>query len=312
MPAERTPCGEGMLVLGVMMTGRAARRAKGRAYGSDREGGPLAQRPYTLFYTAAADDIMGKRVCHGSTELLGYTGSPRTAAPDFWASMIHPEDRLRVIKEMSAILRTGSLSAEYRLLCADGSCRWVLDGAVLLRDGNGVPREIVGAIHDITSRRQLDEGIWEHELFLETLLESASKGLFVLDEGTNLVYLTKPLEALLGLGPGDWVKGDARLKMHPADRGPARDRILRALGGRPCTCKLRVGAASGTYLGLVIDLSPVKWHDHDLVLGVVTGIRPPRPATIASPAPANAAPRPCGRRPGEGPANSTAFNIRKR
>ena len=242
---------------------------KGETAKGSTTGMAVAVQRSTAFYTAAADDIMGKRACNGSRELLGYSCGPARDDPDFWITRIHPADRLRVIRELSAITKKGSISAEYRLLCADGSYKWVLDGAVLLRDGSGAPLEIVGAIHDITDRKVLDEGIWEHEEFLETLLESASLGLFVLDRRTNLVYLTAACQRILGLKPGDWVHGDSRMRIHPDDLKGAMACFRKALGGRACRCNTRVRDPAGAYRRLAVDLSPVRWRGQNFVLGVI-------------------------------------------
>ena len=160
------------------------------------------------------------------------------------------------------------------LRCADGTYRWVLDGAVMLRDQQGSPREIVGAVHDITDRKELDEGIWEHEEFLDTLLESASKGLFVVDKKIKLVYVTAACQALLGLSPSDWVRDGRGLRFHPADAKRAGACFLRALNGSPGRCESRVRVADGSYVRMGIDLSPVKWRGREFVLGIINDLRP--------------------------------------
>jgi len=258
---------------GIMMTGRkAGARNRTVVSGSARAAAPVPAG--TVFYTAPPGDLVGRRACHGGLELLGYSCGPARDDPEFWGERIHPEDRQRVVREMSGLAGKGSVSCEYRLRCADGSYKWVLDGAVMLRDQRGSPREIVGAVHDITDRKELDEGIWEHEEFLDTLLESASNGLFVVDEKCNLVYLTAKCQALLGLSTADWVRDECCLPFHPADAKGARARFFRALNGKPCRCRSRVRVADGSYGRMTIDLSPVMWRGREFVLGIISEVRP--------------------------------------
>jgi PAS domain S-box-containing protein len=143
----------------------------------------------------------------------------------------------------------------------------------MLRDQRGSPREIVGAVHDITDRKELDEGIWQHEEFLETLLESASKGLFVVDEKSRSVYVTAACQALLGLTTSDWVRDERGLNFHPADAKGAGARFFKALHGSPCRCRTRVKVADGSYQRITIDLSPVNWRGREFVMGIVGGVR---------------------------------------
>ena len=256
-----------------MITSRKAGE-KARASVSDMASASAPVPSTTVFYTAPPDDFVGRRACHGGLELLGYSCGPARDDPGFWGERIHPEDRQRVAREMSGLGRKGSASCEYRLRCADGSYKWVLDGAVMLRDQQGSAREIVGAVHDITDRKELDEGIWEHEEFLDTLLESASKGLFVVDEQSNLVYLTAICQALLGLTTSDWVRDERCLRFHPADAKGAGGRFFRALHGSPCRCECRVKVADGSYMQMTMDLSPVKWRGNEFVLGILNDLRP--------------------------------------
>jgi signal transduction histidine kinase/CheY-like chemotaxis protein len=53
------------------------------------------------------------------------------------------------------------MSAEYRWVCADGSHRWFLDRAVLIRDHDGHPQEIFGSCLDITDRRRIEQQLFQ-------------------------------------------------------------------------------------------------------------------------------------------------------
>lgn len=254
-----------------MMTGRNA-GTRARASVQARAEMDAPDRPTTVFYTAPPGDFVGRRACHGGLELLGYPCGPARDDPGFWGEKIHPDDRQRVLRHMSGLAGKGSASCEYRLRCADGSYKWVLDGAVMLRDQQGSPLEIVGAVHDITDRKALDEGIWEHEAFLETLLESASKGLFVVDENFRLVYLTAACQALLGLSTADWVRVERGLMFHPMDAKGAGGRLFSALHDAPCRCQTRIKVADGSYRRMTIELSPVRWRERDFVLGIISEV----------------------------------------
>ncbi|MBM4250212.1 MAG: PAS domain S-box protein [Euryarchaeota archaeon] len=225
----------------------------------------------TVFYTAPPGDIVGRRACHGGLELLGYSCSPAREDAGFWGEKIHPDDRRRVMREMAVLVGKGSVSCEYRLQCADGSYKWVLDGAVLLRDQAGGPTEIVGAVHDISNRKALDEGIWEHEEFLDTMLESTPGGVFLLDGRSRIVYLTKRCQDFLGLSDRHWVRGNARFRVHPSDASAVSARMRRALGGKPCGCTARVKAADGSYKRAGLEFSPVSWRGRSFLLGIVGG-----------------------------------------
>jgi PAS domain S-box-containing protein len=94
---------------------------------------------------------------NGMSTLFGHDAGPHPA-PDWWLSLIHPEDRQRVQQELrAAIPRDGGLwTSRYRFQRADGGYAHVLDHGYALPDtGDGV--HVVGAMVDITRQVELQE-----------------------------------------------------------------------------------------------------------------------------------------------------------
>ena len=75
----------------------------------------------------------------------------------WWKERLHPEDADRVISVRDEAWHSGqpSWSAEYRLRKADGGYAHVLHRALILRDAEKRPIRVVGALLDMTERRQL-------------------------------------------------------------------------------------------------------------------------------------------------------------
>jgi signal transduction histidine kinase/CheY-like chemotaxis protein len=79
-------------------------------------------------------------------------------ALDFAAflEVVHPDDRDRIAEAAGAALKTGHpYEAEYRVLQADGSARWVKSRAETIREGDRAVR-MIGISYDITARKQAD------------------------------------------------------------------------------------------------------------------------------------------------------------
>jgi PAS domain S-box-containing protein len=72
---------------------------------------------------------------------------------DFFASVLHPDDRARVMGETSTSLEIGAerWSEEYRVLAKDGRVVWVRDDAWIVRDEQGEPMHIQGFMIDVTA-----------------------------------------------------------------------------------------------------------------------------------------------------------------
>jgi PAS domain S-box-containing protein len=135
------------------------------------------------------------------TELLGYSPEDATKGSAWWAGILHPDDRDRVLAEWAGSDDRGDTYAgEYRLLARDGREVWIRDEAVLHRDGEGRPLHWQGVMVDVTAAKRAQEDL-ERALELE---RQATEEMRRADE-IKTTFLTAvshdirtPLSAILG------------------------------------------------------------------------------------------------------------------
>jgi PAS domain S-box-containing protein len=100
------------------------------------------------------------RTQYMSPQIEAMLGYPVEAwlEPDFFPTILHPDDRERVFAEVD---RTHSLGedfrAEYRLIGSDGRVVWVLDETIAVRDDAYRPRLLQGFMIDITAQRSTED-----------------------------------------------------------------------------------------------------------------------------------------------------------
>jgi PAS domain S-box-containing protein len=110
-----------------------------------------------VYSAAIGFGFVGPRfISDAIADLIGFPPSALRDDPQLWVARIHPDDRERVLAEVAQITELGGMATEYRWLCADGSHRWFLDRAVLVRH-EGRPFEIFGSCLDITDRRHVEQ-----------------------------------------------------------------------------------------------------------------------------------------------------------
>jgi PAS domain S-box-containing protein len=93
-------------------------------------------------------------------QLLGYTDErdfPNVL--DSWASRLHPADKDRVLAAFRAHLVDTSgrtpYDIEYRLALRNGEYRWFRATGTTLRDANGIPLRVAGALKDIDDNKKM-------------------------------------------------------------------------------------------------------------------------------------------------------------
>jgi len=94
-----------------------------------------------------------------SVRQFGYTPDDLLSQRIRFLDITHPDDRERVATEVAvhAAAHHREYNQEYRILCADGSARWVDDHTVVRFDGSGHITHHEGLITDITARRLAED-----------------------------------------------------------------------------------------------------------------------------------------------------------
>jgi two-component system, cell cycle sensor histidine kinase and response regulator CckA len=90
--------------------------------------------------------------------MLGYPAEDWMTNPNLLATIVHPDDRDRVLSDASHVRGTGeALHAEYRYVKPDGSVVWVQDETYVVCDETGEPQCVQGYLLDITKRKLAEE-----------------------------------------------------------------------------------------------------------------------------------------------------------
>jgi two-component system, sensor histidine kinase and response regulator len=95
----------------------------------------------------------------GIKSVFGYPAEAVDNDGHWWDQHIHPEDQERILGGQRAVIDQGGhfWSDEYRYRRADGSYADVYDRAYVTRDAQGRAIRMIGAMMDITSRKQAEK-----------------------------------------------------------------------------------------------------------------------------------------------------------
>jgi len=106
-------------------------------------------------------DVMRNEVVwnEGVQTLFGYSADEVEPQRDWWTERIHLEDKDRINAGLDRLLDSGEQiwSEEYRFRCSNGSYASVIDRGYVMHDDEGKPVRMIGAILDITERKQLED-----------------------------------------------------------------------------------------------------------------------------------------------------------
>ena len=135
----------------------------------------LKSVPMAVYAVDAISDTGAIFVSENIEVVTGFEASNFMESVEFWRSRIHPEDKEIVLGAVSLNSTKTNFEIEYRWKCSDGKYHWFLDRAVLIKDQNGKPKEIVGTWLDITERKKAEEALVQTNKELESALDEVNK-----------------------------------------------------------------------------------------------------------------------------------------
>jgi PAS domain S-box-containing protein len=177
-------------------------------------------------------------VSEGATTIVGFTPEEWTRQRGFWAERLHPDDRERTLREFrDASSIPGALhELEYRFLARGERILWLRQAGHVVTDLEGKPTIVRGLIHDITSRKAIEERHREAEARYRALVEQLPAIVYtepLSDEAGDeltLMYVSPRARDVLGISPGEWMDDPSTWlrAIHPDDRDRVRELNRRA------------------------------------------------------------------------------------
>jgi PAS domain S-box-containing protein len=152
-------------------------------------------------------------------EYSGQTLEFVRSRPEAWMSAVHPEDREAASRSFWDGVRSGrGFAMETRSLRAeDGTYRWHLNQAVVLRDAEGKVLKFVGTTTDIDEQIRAEEELRASEANLRQIVDSIPGLICTMSPTGETEQLNQPLLEYFGKGPEElkgWKMTDA---VHPDD-----------------------------------------------------------------------------------------------
>jgi PAS domain S-box-containing protein len=128
--------------------------------------------------------------------MLGFTEHELGHDYKFWEGRVHPDDIKSVLSDIQAYLmgKTNAFSNEHRLLCKDGSYKWILTrGTANKRDLAGQPLRMMGTHTDLTLSRRA-----ENQLRISAIAFECQQSMMVMDVNANFIQVNQAFTCTTG------------------------------------------------------------------------------------------------------------------
>ncbi|MEH1766437.1 MAG: PAS domain S-box protein [Nostoc sp.] len=149
-------------------------------------------------------------------EMLGFADDEIGNDLSEWDKRVHPEDKARVYIEIEKHFRgeVPQYVTEHRLLCKDGTYKWILDrGLVMKRNEDGSPLRILGTHTDISDRKRSEAELQQ----MSTALENAVAGMSRIDAQGRYIAVNRVYATIAGYQPEEMLGMKWQQTVYPDD-----------------------------------------------------------------------------------------------
>ncbi|GHA66809.1 PAS domain-containing protein [Pontibacter akesuensis] len=197
----------------------------------------------------------------GFKTLFGYAEEDIEDTVVSWTSRIHPDDLATTKASIYSVINSGGTSweGEYSFRCADGTYKLVRDRGFVMRDEQGEPQRMVGAMIDITIQKRTQQQLQESMSHTTQLLESLPLMTWTALPNGDLNYYSQRWYDYTGSTfeiMQDW--GWSKL-IHPEDLEETTKQWLNSLStGQDLVLENRFRSSKGVYRWFLVRAVPIR------------------------------------------------------
>lgn len=150
-------------------------------------------------------------------QILGYEPDKIGDQIDEWICRLHVDEKKDTLTKIDELLdgTTDEFRLEHRLLCEDGSYKWVLGrGMVVSRSEAGQAVRVIGTMSDITKSKQAEEALLQSEEKFRRITERSFDVIMMADLDGTITYTSPSVERVLGYRPDD-INGKSVIDLTP-------------------------------------------------------------------------------------------------
>ena len=231
----------------------------------------IANVPGVVWETWGEPDASKQRIEFVSDHvesMVGYSVEEWLATPNFWLTIVHPDDRESAGQKAAATFMDGKRGAlEFRWIAKDGHEVWVESNTAVILDGQGQPVGMRGVTVDITERKRAEQDLKLSEERYRELIENAHDIIYTHDLEGNYTSVNKAGEQIMGYTREESLKMNLTQTIAPEFVERARQMIRRKLDGENVTAyDLEVLAKNGRKIAVEVNTRII--HKNGVPVGV--------------------------------------------
>jgi PAS domain S-box-containing protein len=141
------------------------------------------------------DDEWPVELVSGNITQFGYTPEDFLSGSITYSSILHPDDRERVTREVHDFCTEGAgqFRLEYRIMAKDGDIRWVNELTHVERDAAGGVTNFEGIVIDVTERKRMEEELRDSREKYSSIVEAYDGLIYICSQDYRIEFMNRKL-----------------------------------------------------------------------------------------------------------------------
>lgn len=146
-----------------------------------------------IIYTLKMTDghVCPEWISDNMGRMLGYSPDECIGNPSWWLDGLHPADRRATLKGVSSLMKTGSLTHQYRFRHANGTYHWVQDELKVIGE-NESGKTIVGAWMLIDDAKEAESQLRDSEERFRAIAETSPTAVTLSEPESGRILFANP------------------------------------------------------------------------------------------------------------------------
>ena len=164
--------------------------------------------------------------------VFGYSAEELIDDPALFASLVHPEDRERVVQEVGrSSAEAGAFDSVFRVVRPDGAIAWLHGRAAPIFDERGEPLSWQGVALDVTEHREATESLRQAEERYRLVVENTTDLITLVEPDGTILFASPSHERVLGLQSKDLVGHNVLEVLGPLNEESVRSALAALAAG---------------------------------------------------------------------------------
>lgn len=178
--------------------------------------------------------IRGKKLQYMNHACEAVTGIPMHVfyeQPAVFGKLLHPEDRLAVLKAYRRLLRTGTALVQFRIIKPSGEIGWLQTRAWIVQE-EGLQNRIDGITTDVTESRLAGDALKQSEEQYRSVVNNVKEVIFQIDNAGLWTFLNPSWTEISGFSQEESLGTHVLQYIHREDHGHCHRMFSRLIDGR--------------------------------------------------------------------------------